>query len=87
MTGPHPPISKRIAERQGKYRPEIYGCYRSHTLSTAGKVGNEEKIDKRGSMLSGFRFKVTLASLALLIPLFLGSQAHLLRDIAPACRA
>lgn len=82
VTGPHPPISKRIAERHGKYRPEIYACYRSHTLSTAGKVGNEEKIDKRGSMLSGFRFKVTLASLVLLIPLFFAAR-HTFYAISP----
>lgn len=82
VTGPHPPISKRINELHGKYRPEIYACYRSHTLSTTGQAGQEQKIDKRGSLLSGFRFKVTLASLVLLIPLFFAAR-HTFYAISP----
>lgn len=82
VTGPHPPISKRINELHGKYRPEIYACYRSHTLSTTGQAGQEQKVDKRGSILTGFRFKVTLASLALVIPLFFAAR-HTFYAISP----
>ena len=63
VTGPKPPPSRRLREMFGRYRPEIYALYRSHTQSKAAAPGEEAKADTRGNLLKGWRIKIAIASL------------------------
>lgn len=49
MAGANPPSSKRVRQLLGKYRPEVWQWYQSHTMSESGESGaNEGKVDRRG---------------------------------------
>lgn len=49
VSGPNPPVSKRTRQMFGRYRPEVWQWYQSHTQSSAGEGGaNESKVDGRG---------------------------------------
>jgi len=51
VTGSQPPIGKRQREILGKYRPEIFKLYKSHTMSQANHQGADEKgMDARGQI-------------------------------------
>lgn len=65
VTGASPPISKREREIQGKFKPEIYKLYKSHTKSVTGKAGNETRIDKRFNALGGLSIKLGIAAIVL----------------------
>jgi zona occludens toxin len=58
VTGPKPPKSRRDREIFGKYKPEIFKLYQSHTMSATGLVGDESKSDNRSNILGGNIFKV-----------------------------
>lgn len=76
VTGAKPPTSKRTGVEHGKYDPAVFKLYRSHTLSTTGAAGVEEKVDDRGNLLKGARFKLTLLAL-ILIPFLLVASVKL----------
>jgi len=80
VSGQRPPVSKRIREIFCSYRPEIYACYQSHTLSMTGKAGSEEKADQRGSLLKGWTLKASVAALVLL-PFAIWGFVHALHGI------
>jgi zona occludens toxin len=82
VTGQKPPASKRIREMYGKYEPEIYKFYKSHTQSMTGEAGNEDKADKRGNMMSGLRFKLSVAAIAL-VPFAIWGFVHSLHSLGP----
>lgn len=51
VTGAIPPVSNRIREVFGKYRPQIFKLYKSHTMSDSKKSGADESaMDTRGSV-------------------------------------
>jgi zona occludens toxin len=58
MSGQSPQISKREREIQGKFKPEIYSLYHSHTKSKNGAAGNEARVDSRFNMFKGTSIKV-----------------------------
>lgn len=62
VTGPKPSPTRRLREMYGKYKPEIYALYRSHTQSQVG-AGQETKADSRGSLLKGWRIKIAVLAL------------------------
>lgn len=75
VTGQKPPVTKRVREIFGKYKPEVYKFYRSHTLSEGDKAGSESKADTRANLLKGGRMKVTFVVLAL-IPVLIYFAVH-----------
>lgn len=79
VTGPKPSPTRRLREMYGKYKPEIYALYRSHTQSMVAGAGDEVKADDRGSLLKGWRVKLSLAALALLPFLLWGASCSLLK--------
>jgi zona occludens toxin len=66
MAGQTPQIAKREREIQGKFKPEIYELYSSHTKSKNGIAGNETKIDNRNNMFKGVSIKVGVISIVVL---------------------
>ena len=51
ITGAVPPKQNRIREIFGKYKPEIFKLYQSHTMSEkSGSGADEKKLDGRGEM-------------------------------------
>jgi zona occludens toxin len=79
VTGPKPSPTRRLREMYGKYKPEIYALYRSHTQSMVAGAGDEVKADDRGSLLKGWRVKLSLSALALLPFLLWGASCSLLK--------
>lgn len=61
VTGASPPISKREREIHGKFRPENFALYRSHTKSVTGGAGNEKRVDGRFNVLGGASIKIGVA--------------------------
>ena len=52
ITGAVPPINNRLREIFGKYKPEIFKLYQSHTMSESKTSGaNESAMDARGNVL------------------------------------
>jgi zona occludens toxin len=66
MAGQSPQLSKREREIQGKFKPEIYALYHSHTKSKNGIAGNETKSDNRNNMFKGASIKVGIISIVVL---------------------
>lgn len=52
VTGQTPPQKLRVRQMFGKYKPEIYACYTSQTMSETGAHGAEDRIDGRASLLN-----------------------------------
>lgn len=50
VTGAVPPESRKIVSGLGRYRPEVFRFYKSHTMSETGKAGNEASVDQRGNV-------------------------------------
>jgi zona occludens toxin len=51
VTGLVAPESRGLTTRLGKYKPEVFRFYRSHTMSESGKEGADESaIDQRGNI-------------------------------------
>jgi len=51
VTGAIPPINKRIREILGKFKPETFVLYKSHTMSNSKASGADEKaLDERGQL-------------------------------------
>lgn len=63
VTGPHPPPAKRLREIFGKYKPEVYALYSSHTQSQSGGAGQEVKADQRGNVLKGWKLRIAVLAL------------------------
>jgi zona occludens toxin len=63
VTGVSPPKSKRHREIFGVFKQDIFDLYQSHTKSKTGSAGNEQRVDKRFSRLSGTLPKVYLISM------------------------
>ncbi|TJY55762.1 hypothetical protein E4T66_20490 [Sinimarinibacterium sp. CAU 1509] len=66
-----PAKGKLIRKLQGKYRPEVWNCYNSHTQSKAkvlGEGGLEKMPDARGNVWKSFTMGSAMAA-ALLLPL------------------
>ncbi|WP_308365124.1 MULTISPECIES: zonular occludens toxin domain-containing protein [unclassified Microbulbifer] len=63
ITGPNPPLSKRLREIYGAYKPEIYQCYKSHTESQTGEAGDESRTDTRFNVLKGWGVKTSVIAL------------------------
>jgi zona occludens toxin len=61
MAGQSPQLSKREREIQGKFKPEVYALYQSHTKSKNGVAGNETKSDNRNNMFKGASIKIGIA--------------------------
>lgn len=57
VTGANPPKARLIRSMFGKYRPEIFALYKSHTKSDSG-AGNESSVDKRATIFGNLTFKV-----------------------------
>lgn len=69
VTGTIGPTSNRLREIFGSYKPEVYDCYKSHTMSEAKQDGaNEKHIDKRGNILR----RPGLIAAAIIAPLMVG---------------
>ena len=56
VTGPNPPIKRRVKEIQGKFDPKIFELYQSHTKSETGEAGDETRTDQRLNIFKGYRF-------------------------------
>lgn len=54
VTGPQPPISKKLKSAVEKYDPEVFKAYKSHTMSETGDAGDETASDDRVNVLKGF---------------------------------
>jgi zona occludens toxin len=51
VTGLVAPESRQLTTRLGKYKPEVFRFYRSHTMSESGKEGADESaVDQRGNI-------------------------------------
>lgn len=52
-TGLNPPEAQRVRQIFGRYRPQVYQYYTSHTMSEAGEgtAANEASLDDRGNAL------------------------------------
>lgn len=49
--GPNPPKSERLREIVGRFDPEVFKCYKSHTMSESASSGaNETKLDGRANI-------------------------------------
>lgn len=66
MAGQNPQLSKREREIQGKFKPEVFALYQSHTKSKNGIAGNETKSDNRNNMFKGASLKVGCFSIIVL---------------------
>jgi zona occludens toxin len=66
MAGQNPQLSKREREIQGKFKPEVYDLYHSHTKSKNGIAGDESKIDNRNNMFKGASIKIGLIAMIVL---------------------
>tara|TARA_A100001391_G_scaffold68654_1_gene43892 strand:+ start:5035 stop:6156 length:1122 start_codon:yes stop_codon:yes gene_type:complete len=51
VAGPSPPAKSRVRQLFRSYKPENFDFYYSHTMSSTGEAGVEEKPDKRYNML------------------------------------
>jgi len=58
VTGSCPPKSKLDRQIFGRYKPDVFKYYVSHTKSPNGVVGDETKTDNRSNALGGIMFKV-----------------------------
>ena len=58
MDGSNPQLSKREREIQGKFKPEIFALYHSHTQSVNGSAGNEQRADNRFNVFKGASIKI-----------------------------
>jgi zona occludens toxin len=58
MSGQSPQLSKREREIQGKFKPEVFALYHSHTKSKTGLAGNETRVDSRFNMFKGASIKI-----------------------------
>lgn len=56
VTGQAPPVTKRIAQYAGVYKPEVYQYYYSHTQSSM--TGIEQVVDDRGVVWKSPAFKI-----------------------------
>jgi zona occludens toxin len=65
VTGAKPPRDKRVRQIFGRYRPEIYALYQSHTMSETGQAGDETSSDGRKNILQGWAAKSILAVIVL----------------------
>jgi zona occludens toxin len=63
MAGQSPQLSKREREIQGKFKPEVYELYHSHTKSKNGIAGDETKLDNRNNMFKGVSIKIGIISI------------------------
>lgn len=61
VKGPSPPKDRRLREIFGKYRPEIFELYQSHTMRETGAAGDETPTDMRKSIFLGGAFKMIIA--------------------------
>lgn len=50
VTGALPPDSRKIVSGLGRYRPEVFRFYKSHTMSETGNAGDESTVDQRGNV-------------------------------------
>lgn len=82
VTGSKPPEARRIRQMYGKYDPNVYALYQSHTQSQTGEAGNEDKSDDRGNVLKGWRIKLAIAAIPLALVLFIvaGSSVMKFKD-------
>lgn len=52
ISGPNPSLQGRLREIYGRYRPDVWKYYQSHTMSESATSGADERaVDKRGNML------------------------------------
>lgn len=58
VTGSCPPKSKLDRQIFGRYKPDVFKYYVSHTKSPDGVVGDETKTDNRSNALGGIMFKI-----------------------------
>lgn len=66
-SGQNPPESRRVRQTFGTYRAEIWTLYQSHTQSTGGGAGKEQRVDKRGSALNSWSIKYGLPLAAIMV--------------------
>ena len=67
VTGPNPPMAKRIRAMQGKYSEKVWRFYKSHTISEASTDGaNEVSLDQRFVIWKSPRFYIGMP-LALIV--------------------
>lgn len=50
------PVKRRLRQMIGKYKPEVYQYYKSHTRSVGNVAGLEERVDKRANVLRSWLF-------------------------------
>jgi zona occludens toxin len=75
MSGQSPQLAKREREIQGKFKPEIFALYSSHTKSKTGLAGNETRIDERFNMFKGASIKIGFVLIVLAaIFVYFGAQ-------------
>lgn len=79
VSGQKPPADKRIRQTFGKYEPEIYLLYQSHTMSESGDAGDETVTDDRKNIFKGAGFKVIVA-IAVIIPVFVIMGIYKVRE-------
>lgn len=65
VTGQAPPASKLLKQEFGTYEESVWRFYKSHTMSQTGEAGVEQRADRRGNILAGWRIKAAIAALCL----------------------
>lgn len=61
--GQNIPEKYKVNSLFGKYEPDIYRWYKSHTASSTGAAGVEDKVDGRANMLKSWRIRGAGAAL------------------------
>lgn len=66
-SGPNPPERNRVRQLFGKYKPEVWRFYRSHTMSRTGDAGDESRTDRRMNILRSPWLRFGIPGLAVLV--------------------
>jgi len=79
ISGPNPPLGGRLREIYGRYRPDVWRFYQSHTMSESGSSGADERaVDRRGNMLKSPALLLSLAVIVAGVLFILPRAKHLL---------
>jgi zona occludens toxin len=84
VTGSCPPKSKLDRQMFGRYKPDVFKYYVSHTKSPDGVVGDETKTDNRSNALGGIMFKVVPVLMILIAWYAWSSFAEVKKAYTPA---
>lgn len=80
VTGQNPPEGKKLRTIPGKYNPEIFKLYKSHTMSKTGDAGDETATDGRNNALKGFKAKAILVGFFVLPVVVVWSLSYVFKQ-------